>query len=96
MFQTTACLLSRSNELKMEKRCFTKKVSQFLYAIIFPRNISKFAREHGDKDNFMKEQGNKEPPYMTLIYMVMIVIELLRNSEHNRTISSTFSIVSDS
>ena len=46
MSQTTACLLSRFNELKVEKLCFYKSVSQFLYGTIFQGTFQNFAREH--------------------------------------------------
>ena len=66
MSQTTACLLSRSNELKKEKRCFKK-----IFTIFGWHNSS---REHfkislgnmGTKDNLMTEKGDKELPYTIL------------------------------
>ena len=50
----------------MEERCVTKELHEFLYGISFLGAFQNFAWNMGTKDSFMREQGIKEPPYVTL------------------------------
>ena len=63
MSQTTACLLSSSNELKMENDVLQKSLTIFVWHNFSKEHFKMLIGNMGTKDNFMKEQGNKEPPY---------------------------------